>query len=136
MKANYKQKLYFILGFTLTCLFLILPIYLLSKNDLEFFKYNPIQLQTSTLPTFLGLIFMFAPFILSLFLKDFYQVLIYASLLLFLPVLTAMLISINKFGFDRAIHLSLFDISYFNMALPFVIFSFAWGYAKSLRKNS
>lgn len=91
-------------------------------------KYNPFELQNRQLPTIFNIAFIMIPFACSFYIKNLNQLLQSSIYFLLLPVLTSFLISTFKNGIYPCIVESYFDISYFNMILPFVIMSLVQSY--------
>ncbi len=111
-----------ILIFCFTITLLTIWVFSLAPNRQTIEKYNPFLLQSSYLPTALNLFCGLLPFIL-LFLvrKEKLQLIKIAGISLAVPVLLSFAYTLNEHGWYACIYESKFDISYFNMALPFVI---------------
>jgi hypothetical protein len=87
----------------------------------QFLKYNPIDLQNRQLPTALSFLFILLPFFLSGRVKNKMQLVTISFYLLFSSVAIAFILRCFKFGIYDVIFSSKFDISYFNMGMPFLI---------------
>ncbi len=135
-ETNCKQKILFLGSFALMSLLLILPVYLLAETNAQFLEFNPLKLQTSTMPTFAGFIFLALAFWTSFYSNKIYHIITYSFLLLFIAVFFTFLLFIFKYGIKRSIHLSLFDISYFDMSLPFLVFALVMSFSNLIYKNS
>ncbi len=116
-----QVKEFFIRGFGVIIGFFITLIPFLLW-DIEKFKiYNPITLQAGFLNLPLLIIFFVLAILAGLKATSacrFYSIL---SLLLFTVITAAFIITASEFGWDIAFHKSAFDISYYILAVPFLI---------------
>jgi hypothetical protein len=136
LEVPWRGKILFSISFFITSLILVV-IVLLNAPSLEIVReYNPILLQNRQLPLALSLITISLPFFFSKRINSIDQLIKFSILFLFIPVFTAFTIYIVKHGFFNTIILSMFDISYFNIILPFIIFYLAYGYDKILSERN
>ena len=119
---SFRQK--FIFGSVLiltTIPFLIW--FFLPAESWELIKYhNPFQLQSKQ-PVFFSFFFFTLAGILSFKVKNVRNVLDYSSFVLFFSVMSVFLLMIYWYGLKSVFFESGFDISYFNVAMPFFILS-------------
>ena len=119
---SFRQK--FIFGSVLiltTIPFLIW--FFLPAESWELIKYhNPFQLQSKQ-PVFFSVFFFTLAGILSFKVKNVRNVLDYSSFVLFFSVMSVFLLMIYWYGLKSVFFESGFDISYFNVAMPFFILS-------------
>ena len=87
----------------------------------HFLMHNPFDLQNRQLPFFVSLITIVIPIIYSFRLKGFYSILIASFYFLLLPITLAFIINIYKYGWSESLYNSAFDISYFNIIIPFLL---------------
>ncbi|HCN12652.1 MAG TPA: hypothetical protein DIS75_10005, partial [Chryseobacterium sp.] len=115
---SFRQK--FIFGSVLiltTIPFLIW--FFLPAESWELIKYhNPFQLQSKQ-PVFFSVFFFTLAGILSFKVKNVRNVLDYSSFVLFFSVMSVFLLMIYWYGLKSVFFESGFDISYFNVAMPF-----------------
>lgn len=125
VKLKVKLQFLFSVTFLITTALLI-GLVLMNCPDLDTLKkYNPIELQSRSLPWFIGLICLLVPFYFSFriknFQKEFYP---YSVLFILIPALISftheMIVSVE----NTIIHSS-FDLSYMAMSLPFVAMNIA-----------
>ncbi len=120
-KRVYKMALAIFI-FCTTITLLTFWVFSLAPNWQTIEKYNPFSLQSSYLPITVNLLCGLLPFIL-LFLvkKDQLQLIKIGGISLAIPVFLSFAYTLNECGWHACIYESKFDISYFNMALPFAI---------------
>ena len=94
----------------------------------HFYKHNPFVLQNRQLPSILSLILIIAPMIYSFRAKNIKSIIYLIVIFLLLPVSIAFFTSIYYSGFKATLFDSSFDISYFNMVLPFLLLSLTFDY--------
>lgn len=92
--------------------------------DIELFiKYNPIILQTNKSPLYIQISAIAVAAILGSLAKQHKDIFIFSVYALFVLMLSSFLISLITEGYFSTIYEHNFDISYFNTALPFVLFA-------------
>lgn len=130
-KINTKKKIAF-LGITITifaCSFL--PLVFWNHNTLFFFEYNPFVLQTRQGSIFeIILIASISFFFAFKWKKDFIKYNAYTAIILIVFVIITFLHRMINENFENNLFSSSFDITYFNMALPFLIFAIAYNNQK------
>lgn len=94
----------------------------------HFYKHNPFELQNRQLPSILSLILIITPMIYSFRAKNIKSIIYLTVIFLLLPVSIAFFTSIYYSGFKATLFESNFDISYFNMVLPFLVLSLTFDY--------
>ncbi len=124
IKTSTKNKRKFIVALMLTIIFIWLPILYTIESFKTFIHYNPFSLQSSQIPFIWLVFFLLVPlFVASRIGHDLDKKILFSGIFLLLPVLYNFIDLITKIGFERSFIGSVFDISYFNMALAFVILS-------------
>ncbi len=135
INSSLNKKLTYIIVSTLT-LSILTFIVLHNCPSIEVFNNNnPIKLQNRQLPFFISLIMVIIPFFYSKKVNSLDDLIKYSLIFLFIPVLISFLISIFKNGLFNIIYYSAFDISYFNIIMPFLIFYIAIRYNNYFEEN-
>ncbi|SFB84263.1 hypothetical protein SAMN05421780_101724 [Flexibacter flexilis DSM 6793] len=130
-----KQKSIFIFSGIIT-LFVLLYLCFMHVPNLDYLqKYNPFELQNRQMPTALNIAFVLLPFIYSFYIKNTTQLQIASTYFLLLPILISFVMSVFKNGIYPCIVESYFDISYFNMVLPFIIVNLAQSYETAFNQT-
>lgn len=105
-------------------------------NSLEhFYEHNPFELQNRQLPSIVSFIFIIIPVIYSFRTTGIKSIIYLSVIFLLLPISVAFFTSIYYSGFTAALFDSSFDISYFNMVLPFLLISLTFDYKILLPNN-
>ena len=126
--ASLRKKVFFIAASSATVALLT---WLVLKDcpSLDVLKaYNPLALQNRQLPFVVSLITVVLPFFFSHKVRSLLTLMRYSVLFLGIPVTTAFLLSLTKNGFHSIIHESAFDLSYFNIITPFLIYYLTLSY--------
>ena len=97
----------------------ILPLYLWDAA--LFRQYNPLLVQSTLTSTAAVLGCLIVSAVLGLRSRHLTGVLIYSGLVIFGAALMAFIRHIANYGLFAAVHESIFDISYFSLALPFLL---------------
>ncbi len=93
-----------------------------SVGNLEhFMRYNPFELQNRHLPVLISFITIIMSIMYSFKVNDLTSLMKLSTLLLLLPILISFLINVNENGIFSSIFNSSFDISYFNIIMPFLL---------------
>jgi hypothetical protein len=120
-RFSFTEKLRFILIFILTA-GSILFLFFYHATDLNMiFKYNPFTIQGTKQPLLLSVFFLMLSLVLSFKLKSFRHLVYWIGFLLFTPVFISFILYLREYGCNNAIINSYFDLSFFNMSMPFVI---------------
>lgn len=107
-----------------------------NANSLEeIMTYNPIELQNRQLPTIVSLIFIVIPLFFSLYIRKQSTLILACASFLFLPVIVSFFKKVHSVGLYDAVFLSAFDISYFNMCMPFLLFFIAFSFSKEFKEK-
>lgn len=121
-KLSVKKKIIFLSTSILT-VSILLTIVFNNYNSLEnFILYNPFELQNRQLPFIISIICIILPMIFSFYIHNLKYLIKYSVILLFIPITTSFVLSIFEKGLYNSIVNSGFDISYFNIVTPFLIF--------------
>lgn len=101
----------------------------------HFYRHNPFELQNRQLPSILSFILIIAPMIYSFRTKGIESIIYLTVIFLLIPVSIAFFTSIYYSGFKATLFESSFDISYFNMILPFLVLSLVFDYKNIIKKT-
>ena len=127
-KFSVQKKIIF-MAVALTTVIIFSYICFNKVGSLEhFYKHNPLELQNRQLPSILSLILIIIPMIYSFRAKDIKSIIYLTVIFLLLPISIAFFTSIYYSGFKATLFESSFDISYFNMVLPFLLLSLTFDY--------
>lgn len=121
-----RSKIIFTAVFIAT-ISIILGVFMMMAPNLQIIlDHNPFMLQSKQ-PVYLSLLLIGAAAICSFKIKDLNDIMLLSSILLFSSVSIAFILAILKNGFRNTFFESYFDISHFNMAIPFIILSLTSG---------
>lgn len=121
--AVLKNKFIFILAGLLSFVLSFLPFLLWDWNNLLFFKFNPFILQTRQGSLFELFLLLVLVIIFSINVKgSIKNAFLFTALTIILFVSFTFLHRMYNENFENGLFSSSFDITYFNMALPFVIY--------------
>ena len=127
-KYSVQKKLIFI-AVSLATIIIFSYICFNKVSSLEhFYKHNPFELQNRQLPSVISFVLIILPMIYSFRTKDIKSIIYLIVLFLLLPISIAFFTSIYYSGFTATLLESSFDISYFNMVLPFLLLSLTFDY--------
>jgi hypothetical protein len=116
-----KTKIRFITSALITISILLFIVFRNSPSKEMLLEYNPFKLQGSQLPIIIGIILMVLPLLFSGMYRSLSGMLRLIILFLTIPVSLAFIINLVKNGFSSIIFNSSFDLSYFNMLIPFIV---------------
>ena len=116
------------MSFIVVFIITFLPFLFWDSNTLLFFKYNPFVLQ-SRQGSLLELIAigLFSIFLAMKWRGDFIRFNSYTSYSMLLLVVVTFLHRMIDAGFQDSLFSSSFDITYFNMTMPFLLYSLSAG---------
>ena len=125
LQIGWRKQLIFIITVFATFMLTFLPFILWNGNHLFFFEYNPFILQTRQGNPFIFIFFAFSAIVFTIYKKNHLQHFnLYAGgLLTFLVIITFTYNMISSDNYN--LYSSAYDITYFNMALPFYIYEIA-----------
>ena len=121
LRKSKTDKLKLIAGCLLGFVCPFIPFMIWNFDMLFFFEYSPLMLQTkqgSIYTLIVGMIFIG---IFSFCWKNYKEYLLYISIILFSFILLNFIKFIHLDGFITTLTNDLFDISYFNITIPFVV---------------
>ena len=118
-----KNKLIFIISSLTTSIIILYIGFHNANNFSEIVKNNPFTVQATRQPLYITLSFVILSVLLSFRIKVKSQYYSFSGLLLFMMIFIFFIISLLNYGIKNVIANSYFDISYFNMCMPFVIVS-------------
>ncbi len=123
-----KKKLIFITTAVVTAL-VFLFICFHNADNIEHIKmHNPLELQNRQLPFIVSILFIISPIIYSFKVHNLSELIGSNVFILFITVAIAFILNIFEHGIFQCVFNSAFDISYFNITLPFVILFIALNY--------
>ena len=126
LQLGWKKQLGFIMTLGATFTLIFLPFLLWDGNMLLFFEYNPFVLQTRQGGLVVFILFALIAIGWTIYIKDRLQKFnFYAGGLLTILVVFAFIATLIQTG-NYNIYSSQYDITYFNMALPFYILEIAY----------
>lgn len=125
IKTNITNKVKFI-GYLFFFIMVVLIPFILTVPDFDtFLTYNPISNQTSEAPFFVTVSILASSLILSIKSQSVKKIMFHSFFLIIILVSTMFFINVYEEGLLANIYGKIvFDISYFGMILPFVVFYF------------
>ncbi len=126
-----KEKIRFAVVFILTICGIVYWFFHNAPSYDVFIKHNPLVIQGAKQPLFLSLSYIVLAFVLSFRIKSFYDIIFRSGILLFICVFLPFLLFFAEYGYTNMITNSFFDLSFFNMSMPFVILSVVYGVFKN-----
>lgn len=129
LKTRTRNKLIFVFGIIITFIITFLPFAFWNFDMLLFFEYNPFILQSRQ-----GSLFeVIAVFLVSVLFAlkwdgNFIKFNEYTSYAIIVLVIVTFVHRMISLGFSDDLFSSAYDITYFNMALPFLIFCISYGF--------
>ncbi|MCS3868509.1 hypothetical protein J3D55_001425 [Chryseobacterium ginsenosidimutans] len=130
-----KEKISFLLVFIVTVSITVYLFFHNAPNYDVFMKHNPFMIQGAKQPLLLSISYIAVAFILSFKVKSFYETVFWSGTLLFICVFVPFLMFFVEYGYTDMITNSFFDLSFFNMGMPFVMITLVWGIFKNNIKN-
>ncbi|WP_336690193.1 MULTISPECIES: hypothetical protein [unclassified Chryseobacterium] len=116
-----QQKLRFAAVFLVT-MAAVCYIFFHNAPDFDvFLKHNPFVIQGGKQPLILSISYIVSGCILSFRVKSFYETLFWSGILLFICVFVPFIMFFAEYGYENMLVNSYFDISFFNMSMPFVM---------------
>jgi len=121
LKHSIDKKIrYFMVS--LITLLLLLFIGFKNVESFDFFRlYNPFELQNRQLPLVVSLMTVIIPLWYSFKVNTYRQFVMYSFCFLLIPILISFTLNILNNGFSNTLFDSAFDISYFNIIMPFLL---------------
>ena len=105
-------------------------------ESLEHFKqHNPFELQNRQLPTLVSFITILIPTMYSFKIKNLQSLIQATTYFMLIPIMIALILNISEDGLYYNVIGSGFDISYFNIAMPFLLLLLTFEF-KNVTKNS
>lgn len=114
---SFKRKILFTSIFILTVLVFLTICFFNVESIANFKLYNPFSLQNRQLPFLLSTLTILVPVVYSFKVIHFNDLIKYAVYTLLLPICLSLILNILKNGINE----HNFDISYFNIILPFLL---------------
>ena len=121
LQADGKRKTIFLTTAVAAFLLSFLPILLWNSDRLFHFEYSPLMLQTRQGTYGETLLILALCLWLALRPKDFSAYCLHTAVVLLLLVGVSMLVRMTKDGFQDGLFTSTYDITYYTMALPFLL---------------
>lgn len=91
--------------------------------------HNPFSLQNRQLPLLVSLFMVLAPVVYAFYIKGFASLIRSITVFMTLPTMAAFLINVFENGLYLSVIHSAFDISYFNIAMPFLLIALTTDFA-------
>jgi hypothetical protein len=131
-----KEKFRFIIIFALS---VSLILYIFFHNVPNFdvlMKHNPFTIQGTKQPLLLSFSYIALALVLSFRLKSLYEIIYWSGTLLFICVAVPFVMYFVELGYTEMITNSSFDVSFFNMCMPFILMALVLGIFKNNYKES
>ncbi|MFV0392610.1 MAG: hypothetical protein ACK5KP_12150 [Paludibacteraceae bacterium] len=136
LKAENKNKLFFLSAIILVFLITFLPLAFWNFDMLLFFEYNPFVLQSRQGSLFEVITVLIVSVLFALkWNKDFVKYNEYTAYAIIILVIVTFVHRMISSGFSNNLFSSAYDITYFNMALPFLIFCISYGFNSASNKK-
>ena len=124
LKSDLRQKILFVAITIITFLITFLPFLFWDFKALFFFEYSPVLLQTRQGEPLEIIILLALVLFLSMRWKnDFRLYAAYISVIFIVFISITFLHRMINDGFENNLFISYYDITYFNMSLPFILFA-------------
>ena len=94
-----------------------------AENWEVLINHNPFTIQGSKQPIALSVFLIIMAIYFSFKAKSFFDIVFSSGLILFIAVFSTFLLYLLEFGYAKVIDDSFFDLSFFNMSIPFIIVS-------------
>lgn len=120
-KFDFKNKVLFFLVSVLIFGLLNFIVFHNAESVEKVLLKNPYLVQSSRQPILITVSFLVFSFIISFRIKSFLEIISVSGVTLFVMILTLFFIILITFGFNNLLFNSYFDLSYFNMSMPFII---------------
>lgn len=128
MAANWRTRILFTVTIFVVFITTFLPFLFWDSNTLLFFKYNPFVLQSRQGSFFEFIVIgLLSTFMAMKWQGNFIRFNSYTSYSMLLLVVVTFLHRMIDAGFQDSLFSSSFDITYFNMAMPFLLYSLSAG---------
>ena len=121
------NKFRFVISGILSCAILVFIVFRNYGTFENFRINNPFELQNRQLPLIISVILITISIIYSFRIRNLGHLIRSSIILLLVPILLSLILTINSNGISHSILESAFDISYFNMLIPFLIVLLALG---------
>lgn len=131
-----KEKLRFILIFAVSVSVILYIFFHNVPNFDVLMKHNPFMIQGTKQPLLLSFSYIALALILSFRLKSFFEIIYWSGILLFICVAIPFTMYFVEFGYTEIIINSSFDVSFFNMCVPFILIALVLGIFKNNYKES
>ncbi len=122
LKLENKQKIVFILTTLVTLVLALLPFIIIVPNFQILLENNPLSVQNQQ-PLWISIIILAVTIFFAFKTKNIEDIYQKSAVVLFLSVFIVFILRICETGYSYLIGKSYFDISHFNMCMPFVILS-------------
>ena len=134
-KFSIKEKIRFISVFVLVVSFLLYLFFRNAANWETIVEHNPFAIQGSKQPVFLSISYIVLAIILAFNVRSFFDVSYWSAIVLFVAVFIPYLLHLVEYGYENVMVNSYFDLSFFNMSMPFLIVSLIYILKKNLNIN-
>ena len=138
-KAFYKfssqEKLRFISVFVVV-VFAMLFLFFRNAADWEMIlSHNPLTIQGSKQPIFLSVSYLVLAIILAFKVKSYANSVFFSGFVLFIAIVIPYFLHLVEYGYQNVMVNSYFDLSFFNMSMPFIILSLVFNFNTNFKSN-
>lgn len=119
--SSVKEKLRYTIVFFVMVSVILYFFFHLSPDFYTIFKHNPFLIQGAKQPLWLSISYIILSFVLSMKARSIYDIFLFSGILLFICVCIPFSLCLAEYGYAETITNSFFDISFFNMSMPFII---------------
>ncbi|MEN4760086.1 hypothetical protein ABEG63_07065 [Chryseobacterium sp. C39-AII1] len=135
-KFSVKDKLLFITSLLITISGVLYLFFHQADSFDLMIKHNPFILQGGKQPMIISVFYIIIAIILSFKVKSFQHIILWGGGLLFICILLPFLYFMIILGYDDLIINSNFDLSFFNMSMPFMIIAMGLTFFKSQKPQT
>lgn len=128
-----KDKIRFISVFVLVASVLLYFFFRSATSWDIIVEHNPFTIQGSKQPLFLSISYIVVAIIFAFKVKSFFDVLLWSAIILFIAVFIPYLMHLVEYGYENVMINSYFDLSFFNMSMPFLIINLIFILKKNLK---
>lgn len=122
-KFSVKEKLRFVSVFAIVVSCILHFFFRNAENWTIIAEHNPFTIQGSKQPLFLSISYLVLAVFLSFKVKTYFNITFFSGLILFIAVFIPYLLHLLEYGYENVMINSYFDLSFFNMSMPFLIVS-------------
>ena len=98
-------------------------------------SHNPLTIQGSKQPIFLSVSYLVLAIILAFKVKSYANSVFFSGFVLFIAVVIPYFLHLVEYGYQNVMVNSYFDLSFFNMSMPFIILSLVFNFNTNFKSN-